>query len=322
MLNFDESFFNAEEIDGFYVRSMMKRYWASSMECLAELDRICKKNGIRYFAYYGTLLGAVRHKGYIPWDDDMDIVMIREDYDRFIKACEKDADHDMFILYNVNKSSVYPMRFTNTLYARMDEPFLERFHKCPYPSGLDIYVLDKVPSIPKEAEAVKLLHQIVRYMAQRTDNLFEKTHGDALEVVSEEDLEMILSGIEEFTGEKFIRDDTLYEQLTKLAHRIASMYNNTHSDYYARIINWAISGDAEKLPIEWFKETVYLPFHDMMIPCPKYYHEVLVKTMGENYMTPIKFLNAHAYPCFKKPEAELLEIFRICGAEAPGYLFE
>lgn len=320
-MHFDESFFKAEEIDGFYVKSMMKRYWASTMECLEEIDRICKKNKIRYFVYYGTLLGAVRHQGYIPWDDDMDIIMIREDYNKFIKACEKDID-PMFLLYNVDHSSVYPMRFTNTLYSKMEDPFLERFHYCPYPSGVDIYVLDKVPTDPVEKQAVRLLHQIVRYMAQRTDWYFKQVHGEDKDAMSPEDIEEIICGIETFTGQKLVRDDTLFVQLTQLATKISTMYNNTNSKFYARINNWATSGDSECLPVDYFKETVYLPFHGMQVPCPGKYHEVLVQSMGADYMTPKKFLNSHSYPCYQNMERDLLDIFKVCNAEPPAFLFE
>ena len=84
-----EGYLEGEIRDGFYVESMMKKTWAAQMEVLAEVDRVCKKNNIQYFADWGTLLGAVRHKGFVPWDDDMDICMKRPDYNRFLEIAEK-----------------------------------------------------------------------------------------------------------------------------------------------------------------------------------------------------------------------------------------
>lgn len=71
----------------------MKHAWAAQLEVLNDIDKACTENGIQYFAEWGTLLGAVRHHGFIPWDDDMDICMKRADYEKFcaymIKSCLK-----------------------------------------------------------------------------------------------------------------------------------------------------------------------------------------------------------------------------------------
>ena len=76
-MKFDNDFFNTEVREGFEISSMMKRAWAAQMEVFQVVSDICNRNGIRYFADFGTLLGAVRHKGMIPWDDDIDICMMR-----------------------------------------------------------------------------------------------------------------------------------------------------------------------------------------------------------------------------------------------------
>ena len=81
----DSSFFREEIRNGFLVTEKMKRIWYTEISLLQELDRVCKKYGLRYFAEYGTLLGAVRHKGFIPWDDDIDVAMFRDDYELRIR---------------------------------------------------------------------------------------------------------------------------------------------------------------------------------------------------------------------------------------------
>lgn len=63
-----------------------------------ELKRVCEKNDIQYFMLFGSLLGAVRHGGFIPWDNDMDFGMLRGEYEKFIQACEKDLNKDKYFV--------------------------------------------------------------------------------------------------------------------------------------------------------------------------------------------------------------------------------
>ena len=89
-MQFPDKYFENEIREGFFVPSMVKRAWAAELEVLSEIDKICQKYNIQYFAEWGTLLGAVRHNGFIPWDDDLDIGMKRADYERFLAAAEKE----------------------------------------------------------------------------------------------------------------------------------------------------------------------------------------------------------------------------------------
>ena len=117
-MEFSKEYFWDEVRDGFYVSGIMKRSLAAQMEVLGEIDKVCKRHNIRWFADCGTLLGAVRHGGVIPWDDDVDIAIPLKDYFRFQKIFEHALKNKkrprsavFFIFIFKEPESPFPARF-------------------------------------------------------------------------------------------------------------------------------------------------------------------------------------------------------------------
>lgn len=116
------------------------------LDMLKEVDRICKKCGIHYNIIAGTLLGAVRHKGYIPWDDDADVAFLREDYEKFRKACTIELDKTKYVFQDDRRTRGY--RWGYGKIRRKDTLFLREYQEhMPYFQGIfiDIFPLDSVP---------------------------------------------------------------------------------------------------------------------------------------------------------------------------------
>lgn len=116
------------------------------LEMIAEVDRICRKNNIEYSLDGGTLLGAIRHKGFIPWDDDADIIFTRHEYAKFYRACKKDLDKDRFFLQEYRTDPNYrwgyaKIRRNHTEYTKAGQEHMK------YHGGIciDVFVADNVP---------------------------------------------------------------------------------------------------------------------------------------------------------------------------------
>lgn len=125
---------------------MLYKLHMIQVEMLVEVDRICKKCGIKYNIIAGTLLGAIRHGGYIPWDDDADVALFRPEYEKFRQACKTELDTSRFIFQDHRNTKGYrwgygKLRRINTLFLR------EYQEHMPYMQGvfIDIFPLDGVP---------------------------------------------------------------------------------------------------------------------------------------------------------------------------------
>lgn len=289
---FDESFFKEEVRDGFLIEEMMKRAWAAQIEVLKEVEKFCKRHNINYYAEWGTLLGAVRHKGFIPWDDDIDICMKREDYQILLKYGMEELPEGYYII-NPYTDAEFGDPFTrvvNSRYINTTEPFLQKYHGCPFAVGLDIFPLDYIPADGAEHD---LQHALIQ-MAIVCKSALK----------AGENAEDSLCQLEEYCNYHFDSGRSILQQLNILIDSLCAMYKEEECRYIGPVHHYVVYGDC-RMEKSCYQEPVWLPFENTEIAVPTDYLRAVREEFGEDYMTPVKS-HLHDYP-FYKGQQEILE---------------
>lgn len=146
-LKLPENFLNEENRDGYLVSCEMKKIWAVELDLLSEFSRVCQENDIQYYADGGTLLGAIRHKGFIPWDDDIDVMMFRDQYQKLCKIASKAFRHPYF--FQTEHTDPGSLRGHAQLRNSLTTGILqyELAGKWGYNQGIfiDIFPIDSIP---------------------------------------------------------------------------------------------------------------------------------------------------------------------------------
>ena len=314
-MRFDENYFKGEEREGFYVKPMMKRAWAAQLEVLQQIDEICQRNHIEYYASSGTLLGAIRHGGFIPWDDDLDIEMKRLDYERFLKIVEKELPQEYEIL-NSRKCDGWDRIFSrviNTMELPLRTERLEQFHGFPYSAGVDIFPIDYLPVNKSEEKTMMDLFRTA-YMLS-----FEWDKGE----VSEEEKMQNLRAVENYCNIQFTQDKPYRQQLLTFADQISAMYWDTDAEAEeATMVYMLAKRPAFRFPVSCYENTKRVPFENSTIPIPCGYEQILTACFGNDYMTPKQGLADHEYPFYKIQQELLLEYCKNNGIEMPKELLE
>lgn len=297
-MEFPEKYFESEIRDSFYIESMMKKAWAAQIEVLCEIDRVCKKYGIQYFAEWGTLLGTIRHKGFITWDDDMDICMKRPDYLRFLEVAPKELQYGCQLL-NIHTDDEYDNMLSRVINGRkinFEEQHMKKYHNCPYVVGLDIFPLDFVA--PSEAED-DLQCQLINLVMHAANAIIEK---DTREDVSEDGINELVAQIESLCNITLDKNRNLANQLFILAEQLCMLYSDAEASKVALMVAYSDDRNKYIYPKEWYASSIDMPFENITIPVPVGYHEILQAKYGEDYMTPINCRGGHNYPFYKEQQ--------------------
>ncbi len=282
-LNLPEGFLEEEVRCGYTVTTDCKKLWAVELDLLAEFDRVCKKHGLTYFADGGTLLGAVRHQGFIPWDDDVDVIMYREDYEKLAKVAEQEFQHPYFFQSPYTDPGLVTggskLRNSNTtLISDFD-------HKRPFRNKgifIDIFILDNLPDSEFQMKiykrVLKCYWRVLRY-ASYYDGYFKTDRTNSLKAHVVGRMALALKhivGIERLSGGYTM---------------CCSRYRNKNT---ARIGDTESSRGKFQFQKELYnpKDVSCIPFEHIQIPVPNHYNEILSILYGD-YMVMKKIAGVH-----------------------------
>lgn len=239
----------------------------TEIEIMDELDRVCRKHNIEYYMVGGTLLGSVRHTGFIPWDDDIDVVMYRTDLEKLEKLYHNGEFDSKYFLQTENTDEYYPLmtaklRKNDTLFL---EDCIDDNVKSHCGIFVDIFPLDDISDVnnskvAKNAGRISLLTTVIcekcgyRYGIKSTTKIF----ADIVGLIGVKKLKQIRNKLMTAENGKGLEKATIY----------ASNYG------YVK----------QCRPKTVYAPAVDLPFEDKKYMAPNKYHDFLVQLFGENYM--------------------------------------
>lgn len=229
-----------------------------------DVDALCKKNDIKYYLVGGSAIGAIRHKGFIPWDDDLDIIMDAENYDKFIEVCRTQLDNEKYYFQEGVKD--WPLPFSK---VKLRGTHLKEFEGVGNNETdgiyMDIFKMDNVSNNPIVAR-----WQYLCGKAYLSYQLSVRTYKSASFI------KRMFMALSFPLKNKLIRNWIL-SQTTK--------YNDSQTDYYGffygrnRFYNSIVDKSLYGTP-------KYVPFEDTMLPVPEHYHEYLTQMFGDYMKLP------------------------------------
>lgn len=299
-MHFDDSFYLDEVTEGFYVPTQVKAAWGAQLDVLLEVDKICCRHNIDYYADWGTLLGAIRHAGYVPWDDDLDICMKRSDYNTFMQYAKDELPKGFTIMDFKNREGhlFFVSRITTNSHICFEPEHLNNFHGFPYLAGLDLFILDNVD---KDRDAQRARSKKAEFIITSADAIAEGKIKGA-------ELNKCLSICEDYAGMKVDRSlsgEKLRVRMYELAEVIFAMVKDEDSDALVQMMPYGMYGKELYLDKKWFRQSVRLPFMNTTISVPIDYDAVMRKCYG-NYIQVNRDFGGHDYPFFMGQHREFV----------------
>ncbi|MCX4350771.1 MAG: LicD family protein [Lachnospiraceae bacterium] len=334
MLEFPVDYFQEEVREGFLVDSTMKTVWAAELEVLNEIAAICQRHGLKWYAAYGTLLGVVRHQGFIPWDDDIDIWMKREDYRKILELLPRELPKEYVVRppYAREGYPEYQVYVNNSDSISIEPEHLQQFHGCPFYVGIDIFPLDAIPAAKDRADmqrsvfASALMLQQMDYDAKiadagkggsiKSDDTADNAAPDRAATNSAADgaavmlqigkvLDMLWERYKIKIDRKLLHKEhrkELLMNLWRVAEGLPFGEKSAESHQIAMYLDYLKFGKC--FEASWFEGEEYLPFEGFDLPVPGNYDAVLKAIYGD-YRVCVKSQGMHDYPCYKKQLEEL-----------------
>lgn len=277
-IKLSEDFYNEETRDGYLIPSDMKKVWAVLFDLLNEFMHVCERHQIKWWADAGTILGAARHKGMIPWDDDIDVMMMRDDYIRLCEIAPKEFRHPYFFqTEETDKGSIRghaQLRNSETTGILKSE----REMKYSFNQGifLDIFPIDTIPDDDKllkeqianinkyRMQSLAYCNLSYRYRFNFRKNLFR----------------MGVDYLKHILAISIMKKHFSYEIAYNRFVEEGQKYNETNSSKVCKMVLCPIK--PRRLWKKcWFDDTVYLPFEMFKLPVPIGYKELLNTFYGD-----------------------------------------
>lgn len=245
----------------------LKKIHKIQLAMLVELDRICRKYDIKYIISGGTLLGAVRANSFIPWDDDIDVRMERNEYERFCMVCENELDKENFFFQNHKTDSEYPwyygkLRYKHSRYVREGQEHL----KMNDGIFMDILPSDGLP----ENDFLK------KIIIKKCFLLKKCLYASVGRVTEKNTIKRIVYKVMYIIPNKWI-----FKSFDKMAKKYSD-------NRYTQLCTYAFVKDNPKklMKRNWHRDRVEIEFEGRKFFAPKAYKEWLTYTYGKDYMTP------------------------------------